>query len=206
MQLGVLASGRGSNLAAIIGSIKRGRISSKLAVVISNVADAGVLGIARRHDIPAVHLSPKEFDSSTLFDQALLDTLNSYEVDLILLAGYLKKISSFIIREYRDRIINIHPALLPAFGGKGMYGQKVHRAVLDYGCKVSGVTVHFVDESYDNGPPILQKCVRVEEGDTLESLAARVLEQEHTIFTEAVKLFEEKRVEVNGRKVIINDA
>lgn len=199
----MLASGRGSNLAALLSAIEKGELHASIVAVISNKAEAGVLDIARARGIPAIHLSNELLPSTEEFDQALLQTLKEHQVEIIALAGYLKKLSSGIIRAYKHRIVNIHPALLPAFGGKGMYGQKVHQAVLDYGCKVSGVTVHLVDEEYDTGPPILQRCVPVKEDDTVETLAARVLEQEHQIYAEALQLFAEERIEIQGRKVII---
>jgi phosphoribosylglycinamide formyltransferase-1 len=190
-------------LAALLSAIEKGELHASIVAVISNKAEAGVLDIARARGIPAIHLSNELLPSTEEFDQALLQTLKEHQVEIIALAGYLKKLSSGIIRAYKHRIVNIHPALLPAFGGKGMYGQKVHQAVLDYGCKVSGVTVHLVDEEYDTGPPILQRCVPVKEDDTVETLAARVLEQEHQIYAEALQLFAEERIEIQGRKVII---
>jgi len=201
----VLASGRGSNLAALLSAIEKGELHASIVAVISNKAEAGALDIARTHGIPAFHLSTDPLPSPEEFDQALLQTLQEHRVEVIALAGYLKKLSSNIIRAYKHRIVNIHPALLPAFGGKGMYGHKVHQAVLDYGCKVSGVTVHLVDEEYDTGPPILQRCVPVNEDDTAETLAARVLGQEHQIYAEALQLFAEERIEIQGRKVIIKN-
>ncbi len=199
----VLASGTGTNLASILTASQNGTLSATIALVISNKESAGALEIARKSGVPALHLSLEQFESQEDLDQAFLSAFKEYDIHLIALAGYLKKISLSIIREYRHRILNIHPALLPSFGGKGMYGIKVHEAVLDYGCKVSGVTVHLVDEEYDSGVPVLQRCVPVKEGDTPESLAARVLEQEHQIYVEALQLFAENKIEVEGGKVII---
>ena len=201
----MFASGRGSNLAALLSAIGKGELHATIVAVISNKAEAGALDIARTHGIPAIHLSSELFSSPDEFDQTLLQVLQEHRVEIIALAGYLKKLSSSIIRAYKHRVVNIHPALLPAFGGKGMYGHKVHQAVLDYGCKVSGVTVHLVDEEYDTGPPILQRCVPVNEDDTAETLAARVLGQEHQIYAEALQLFAEERIEIQGRKVIIKN-
>ncbi|MFQ5822450.1 MAG: phosphoribosylglycinamide formyltransferase [bacterium] len=206
LKVGVLASGRGSNLKALLKAIERGELFAEIVLVVSNKADAGVFTIASEYDIPTLHLSQEKFSSTEEFDRALLSALNQHQVEVIALAGYLKKISSTIIRAYKYRILNIHPALLPSFGGKGMYGIKVHQAVLDYGCKVSGVTVHLVDEEFDTGPPILQRCVPVNQDDTPESLAARVLEVEHKIYAEALQLFAERRIDVQGRKVFIKDA
>lgn len=203
LKIAVLASGRGSNLKALLNASDTGRLSAEIVLVGSNKADAGALEIARKRGIPTCHLSSQQFKSSEEMDQALLETLREHQAEVVALAGYLKKIGSAIIREYKNKILNIHPALLPAFGGKGMYGAKVHQAVLDYGCKVTGVTVHLVDEEYDSGPPILQRCVPVQQDDTVETLAARVLQQEHVIYAEALQLFAECRVEVHGRQVLI---
>lgn len=203
LKIAVLASGRGSNLEALIKAIEAGRLSAEIVFVGSNKSEAGALEIARKEGIPARHFPRDLYQSDEELDQALLETLQEHRAEMIALAGYLKKIGSVIIREYKNRILNIHPALLPAFGGKGMYGAKVHQAVLAYGCKVTGVTVHLVDEEYDTGPPILQRCVPVLQGDTVETLSARVLEQEHTIYAEALQLFAENRVEVHGRRVVI---
>jgi phosphoribosylglycinamide formyltransferase-1 len=205
LKVAVLASGRGSNLEALLKAISKGELSAEIVLVISNKAEAGALNVAREHGIPALYLNQDDFASADDFDQALLSALNKHKVEIIALAGYLKKISKRVIHAYKNRILNIHPALLPAFGGKGMYGSKVHQAVLDYGCKVSGVTVHLLDEEYDTGPPVLQRCVPVKHDDTLETLAARVLEVEHKIYAEALQLFAENRIEVRGRKVIIKD-
>lgn len=203
LKLAILASGRGSNFEAILSNIKQGKLKATIQVVISNKASAGALEIARRNQLPAIHLSSKDFPDQEQFDQRLLGILRQYDVNFMVLAGYLKMLSPFIVREFKHRILNIHPALLPSFGGKGMYGHHVHQAVLDYGCKVTGVTVHLVDEAYDTGPPVLQRCVPVEEDDTADSLAERVLKVEHQIYTEALQLFAEDRIEIEGRRVRI---
>ena len=204
LKVAVLASGRGSNLKAILDSIKRGELNCEIVLVISNKRDAGAFDIAKEYDIPRLQIALEQFESQEEFDIAFLTALKKYNTDFIVLAGYLKKVSSIVIREYKNKILNIHPALLPAFGGEGMYGLRVHQAVLDYGCKVSGVTVHLVDEEYDSGPPILQRCVPVLESDTAQSLAARVLVEEHRIYADALKLFAEGRVRIEGRKVIFD--
>jgi formyltetrahydrofolate-dependent phosphoribosylglycinamide formyltransferase len=203
LKLAVFASGRGSNFEAILKAIAAGRLDAEVCVLISNKSDAGALEIARRHGIPALHLSAKQFPSQEAFDAALLEVLARHEVNFIALAGYLKKLSPTIVQAYRNRILNIHPALLPAFGGQGMYGHHVHEAVLQYGCKVTGVTVHIVTEEYDAGPPVIQRCVPVLDDDTPESLAARVLEVEHQVYPEALQYFAEDRVRVEGRRVRI---
>lgn len=203
LKLGVLASGRGSNFEAILKNIKAGKLDATVRIVISNKSSAGVLEIARKNNIPAIRLSIKQFPDQQKFDAQLLKILSDHDVNFIALAGYLKMISPKVVRAYRNRILNIHPALLPSFGGKGYYGLRVHEAVLEYGCKVSGVTIHIVDEKYDAGPPVLQRCVQVLDDDTPESLAARVLKVEHQIYSEALQLFAENRVEVKGRRVVI---
>lgn len=206
LQLAILASGRGSNFEAILNNIKQGKLAASIQVVISNKSSAGALEIARQNGIPAVHISKSEFPEQEQFDIQLLSILNQYGANFIVLAGYLKMLSPFVVRKFKNRILNIHPALLPSFGGKGMYGIHVHEAVLEYGCKVSGVTVHLVDEAYDTGPPVLQRCVPVQDGDTPEILAARVLKVEHQIYTEALQLFVEDRIEIVGRQVKIKPA
>lgn len=203
LRIGVLASGRGSNFEAILNNIKKAKLKASIQVVISNKASAGALEIARSKGISAIHISSKQFPDQELFDQQLLSILDEYQVNFIILAGYLKMLSPTVVRRFKNRILNIHPALLPSFGGKGMYGIHVHQAVLDYGCKVSGVTVHLVDEEYDTGPPVLQRCVPVLDDDTPETLAERVLKVEHQIYTEALQLFAQDRVEINGRRVKI---
>jgi len=203
LKIAVFASGRGSNLAALMAAIETSQLHAQIVLVVSNKADAGALEIARSRGTPALHISSAMFPSSSEFDDALLAQLQRHQVEVIALSGYLKKISTAIVRAYKNRIVNIHPALLPAFGGKGMYGIKVHQAVLDYGCKVTGVTVHFVDDGYDSGAPILQRCVPVHHDDTPETLAARVLEMEHKTYAEALQLFAEERIELVGRTVRI---
>ena len=178
-------------------------MDASIRVVISNKASAGALEIARQNRIAAVHISKKQFPEQEQFDEQLLSILNEYQVNFIVLAGYLKMLSPFVVRKFKNRILNIHPALLPSFGGKRMYGIHVHESVLDYGCKVSGVTVHLVDEKYDTGSPVLQRCVPVQDDDTPETLAARVLKEEHQIYTEALQLFAQDRVEIEGRRIKI---
>jgi phosphoribosylglycinamide formyltransferase-1 len=206
LRLGMLASGRGSNFEAILNHIKQGKLNASIQVVISNKDSAGALEIARQNGIPAVHISKKEFPEQEQFDEQLLSILNNYQVNFIALAGYLKMLSPIVVQKFKNRMLNIHPALLPSFGGKGMYGIHVHEAVLEYGCKVTGVTVHLVDEAYDTGPPVLQRCVPVQDDDTPETLAARVLKVEHQIYAEALQLFAQDRIEIIGRRVKIKPA
>ncbi|CUU06268.1 phosphoribosylglycinamide formyltransferase-1 [Candidatus Kryptobacter tengchongensis] len=205
MNIAVFASGRGSNLMAIINAIKEGRLNAKVALVISNNSNAGALEIARANGIDALHISRRQFASDEEYIQKILHELKTRNIELIVLAGYMKKIPPEIVREYQNRILNIHPALLPAFGGPGMYGINVHKAVIDYGVKVTGVTVHIVDEEYDHGPIVMQRVVEVRDDDTPESLAERVLKVEHEIYPQAIELFVEGRVVISGRKVFIKD-
>lgn len=201
MNLCVLASGWGSNLSSIIHAGKAGKISSKIVLVISNNSTSNALNIAHENQIPAVHLSQKQFASEEEYENKFLDLLRLHKVDMIILAGYMKMIPLGIVKEYKNKILNIHPALIPSFCGKGLYGLKVHEAVLNYGAKVTGVTIHIVDEEYDTGPIVLQKTVPVKDDDTPETLQKRVLAVEHKIYPEAIKLFETKKFNITGRKV-----
>jgi len=204
MNIGVFASGRGSNFQAILSAIERGILPARVTVLLSNRSDAGAFEIANAYSIPTVHLSQKQFADEALYAAAMLQVLRSHNVELIALAGYLKKIPSIVVREFRRRILNIHPALLPAFGGQGMYGHYVHEAVLASGVKLSGATVHLVDEEYDRGPIVLQKTVAVDEHDTPETLAAKVLTVEHEIYPLALKAFAEDRATILERSVWIH--
>ncbi len=205
MNIAVFASGRGSNLMAILNAIKEGKLKAKISVVISNNSNAGALEIARANGIDALHISRKQFSTDEEYVQKILNELKSRNIELIVLAGYMKKIPNEIIKEYPNRILNIHPALLPSFGGKGMYGLNVHKAVIESGVKITGVTVHIVDEEYDHGPIVMQRAVEVKDDDTPETLAERVLKVEHEIYPQVIKLFVEGKVKVSGRKVIIQN-
>ena len=177
LRVGVLVSGGGTNLQAILDAIDAGSIrNAKVEVVISNNAGAFALERAKKHGIPAECLSPKDFASRNEFNEALVAKIDSYDLDLIVLAGYLVKIPEIMIEKYRNKIINIHPSLIPSFCGVGFYGLKVH-AALQRGVKITGATVHFVDEGMDSGPIILQKAVEVKKGDTPEILQHRVMEE-----------------------------
>jgi len=197
VKIAVLVSGRGSNLQAIIESIEKGYIrNAAIHVVISNKADAYALERARNQGISAVFLDPKNYDRAG-YDRAILNVLKQYDTDLLLLAGYFRLLGSEIIEAYRNRVLNIHPSLLPAF--KGLHAQK---QAFEYGVKVAGCTVHFVDEGLDSGPIIIQRCVPVLPEDTEETLTERILEQEHLIYPEAVRLFVEGKLKIEGRNVI----
>ena len=205
LKLAVLVSGGGTNLQAIIDAISAGKITNAcISVVISNNANAYALKRARAHGIEALCISPKDFESREAFNQAFLDKLNSYNVDLVVLAGFLVVLPEMMIKEYTNRIVNIHPSLIPSFCGKGFYGLKVHEGVLARGVKVTGATVHFVDEGTDTGPIILQKAVEVEQGDTPEVLQRRVMEQaEWVILPKAIDLIANGKVSVEDGHVII---
>jgi phosphoribosylglycinamide formyltransferase-1 len=207
LKIAVFASGRGSNFRAVLDAIEGGKIQNAgIVLVISNNQDAGALAIAREHGIPAVHISQKQFREEKAYHNAIVQLLHEHGVNFIMLAGYMKMLDPSIIQQYKNRIVNIHPALLPAFGGKGMYGHHVHEAVIASGVKTSGATVHIVDEEYDNGPIVLQKSVDVSGDDTAETLATKVLHIEHEIYPEAIRLFAEGRVKIDGRKVSIISA
>jgi len=203
LRLAVLASGGGTNLQAIIDACEGGEIDAQVVLVVSNNSDAGALQRARTHGIPDVHLSSRQFDSREEFDTRLLEILAEYKADLIILAGYMKLLSPAVVSAYRHRMLNIHPALLPSFGGQGMYGIRVHQAVIESGAKFSGVTVHVVDEQYDHGPIVAQRVVPVMDDDTPEILARRVLVQEHQIYKEVIQLFAEHRVRIHDRRTRI---
>ena len=205
LKLAVLVSGGGTNLQAIIDAISAGKITTAcISGVISNNANAYALERARAHGIEALCISPKDFESREAFNQAFLDKLNSYNVDLVVLAGFLVVLPEMMIKEYTNRIVNIHPSLIPSFCGKGFYGLKVHEGVLARGVKVTGATVHFVDEGTDTGPIILQKAVEVEQGDTPEVLQRRVMEQaEWVILPKAIDLIANGKVSVEDGHVII---
>lgn len=196
------SQGRGSNLMAIHAAIVAGRIPAEIVVVIGSRADAPAIVRAKDAGLLTKIVSPKDRTDAEYAD-VLLRVLRSVNADTIALAGYMRRMPSPVVAAFTHRIVNIHPSLLPAFGGHGMYGEKVHRAVIETGVKVSGCTVHFVDEEFDTGPIILQKVVAVEEDDTPHSLAARILPCEHVAFTEALALLAEERLEVIGRQVRI---
>lgn len=203
VKIGVLISGSGSNLQSLIDNIENGNIDGKITVVISNKKDAYGLERARQNNISAVYVRSKDYEDFDKFNSAIIEELKRHGVDLVVLAGYLKILSSGFIEEYRNRIINIHPSLIPSFCGKGYYGIKVHEEAVKYGVKLSGATVHFVDEGADTGPIIIQEAVEVDCGDTADSLQRKVLKIEHKILPQAVKYYCEGRIQIIGRKVQI---
>ncbi|NND71918.1 MAG: phosphoribosylglycinamide formyltransferase [Rhodothermales bacterium] len=202
LNVAVFASGGGSNFEALAVKFKDSP-SIGVSLCVSNRRTAGVLERAERLGIPALVISPSQFTSEKEYVDALLSSLDEHGINFIALAGYLKMIPSGLIDRYRNRITNIHPSLLPAFGGKGMYGRRVHAAVLDAGVQWTGATVHLVDEEYDTGPIVLQEPVPVGGADTPEKLAARVLKVEHRIYPMAIELLQSSDFEIKGRRVII---
>ena len=205
LKICVLVSGGGTNLQAIIDGIESDKIqNTEISLVISNNKKAYALERAANHKIPYACISPKEFDTRDNFNQRLLDKIDEYQVDLIVLAGFLVVMPESITQKYSNRIINVHPSLIPAFCGKGFYGLKVHESVIDRGVKVTGATVHFVDEGTDTGPIILQKAVDVLPEDTPESLQLRVMEEaEWIILPEAINLIASKKIAIIGGKTKI---
>lgn len=185
-RLGFLASHRGTNMQSIIDACRQGRLAATPAVVISNNGDSPALDRAENEGIPAYHISSRTFPDSDDRDRAIRDTLRRHHVDLVVLAGYMKRLGPATLEAFSGRIINIHPALLPKYGGKGMYGDRVHEAVLEAGDAETGVTVHLVEGDYDSGRILAQKKVPVKSGDTVASLAARVLRVEHETYVETI--------------------
>lgn len=205
LKIAVLVSGGGTNLQAILDSIDNGTITNaKVEVVISNNKNAYALERAREHGINAICISPKDYENREAFNEEFLEKLNSYKVDLVVLAGFLVVLPEKMIKEYHNRIINIHPSLIPSFCGTGFYGLRVHEGVLARGVKITGATCHFVDEGTDTGPIILQKAVEVKQGDTPEVLQHRVMEEaEWVIMPKAIDLIANGKVTVENGQVII---
>ncbi|MCD6416361.1 MAG: phosphoribosylglycinamide formyltransferase [Planctomycetes bacterium] len=201
VRLGVLISGGGRTLQNFLDLSEAGRLKAVVVKVVSSRTDAFGLERARRRGVPAVTVSPKDYKDTESFSEAITRQLQREGVELVAMAGFL---SLYRIPDvYLGRVLNIHPALLPAFGGAGCYGDRVHRAVLAAGCKVSGCTVHFADDEYDNGPIIVQRTVPVREDDDAHSLAARIFEEEKKAYPEAINLFAEGRLRIEGRRVRI---
>jgi len=200
LDIGVLASGSGTNLQAIIDAAESGRVHARVRCVISDVPGAQALERAKRHGICAEAVERKDFESKADFEERIVEMLIEHGVKLVCLAGYMRIVGRTVLQAFPDRIINIHPALLPSF--PGLEGQ---RQALDYGVKVAGCTVHFVDEKTDHGPIIRQAAVEVREDDTVETLKARILEQEHRIYPEAIELIAQGKLTLEGRRVRIAD-
>lgn len=196
--LGVLCSGRGTNLQSIMAAVKSGQIPAPVGVVLTDVPDAKALERAEKARIPNSCVNRKTYADKRAFEEALVEKLRAHGVTLVILAGFMRILSPYFVHAFPGRILNIHPSLLPSFGGA-----HAHRDVLAYGVKVSGCTIHFVDEGMDSGPIILQTAVPVLDGDDEDTLAARVLEQEHKLYPRAIELFLKGKLKIEGRKVRI---
>lgn len=205
IRIAVLVSGRGrgSNMQAIIDACRDGKINGDVVLVVGVRDEAPAMERARAAGVKTVTISPADCADPADYDAKLIRALDEHSIDLVCLAGYMRLLGPEIVKRYRNRILNVHPALIPSFAGKGMFGHHVHEAVVESGVKYTGVTVHLVDEHYDHGPIVLQAVVPVEEDDTPESLAAKVLPVEHETYTRAVALFAEGRIQVCGRRTRI---
>jgi phosphoribosylglycinamide formyltransferase 1 len=201
LKIGVLVSGSGSNLQAIIDAVLRKKIKAEIAIVISTKADAYALTRAGKYQIPTLYIDPKNYPDREAYTRTITDELKQRGVGLVCLAGFMSILTSYFIENFTLQAMNIHPALLPAFGGAGMYGRHVHEAVLKSGTKYSGCTVHFVDEGCDTGPIILQHVAPVKDDDTVETLANRILKIEHKLYPLAIKYFAEGKLQVSGKRV-----
>lgn len=200
VNIGVLVSGSGTNLQAIIEAIEAGKIKGKICIVISDNPDAYALKRANKHNIETQYINYKEFNDREEYDKIIVSALKERDCDLVVLAGYLKILTPYFINAYKNKIMNIHPALLPSFPGL-----HVQKKAIDHGVKVSGCTVHFVDEGLDSGPIIIQRAVEVKKDDTEETLTKRILKEEHQIYPRAIQLFAQERLTINGRRVIIKE-
>ena len=203
-KLAVFVSGRGSNLLSIASEISQGNLNAEIIAVVSNKSDCQAFEYAEKEGIQKFIVDSKSDYESSVDYPELISQLSKLKIDLIVLAGFLKKIPNELIKIYRNKIINIHPALLPSFGGKGMYGMNVHRAVFDSSAKVSGPTVHFVDEIYDNGKIIDQRAVDISGVKTAEEIAEKVLKLEHELLPSVIKLFIEKKIRITEKRIFID--
>lgn len=195
LKIGVLVSGRGTNLQSIIDSIESGGLKAEIRLVISDRKDAYALKRAEKHQIETLYINPGDYEKVEDFEDEMIKALKEKEVELVVMAGFMRILSPYFIKSFKNRIMNIHPSLLPSF--PGLHPQ---RQALEYGVKVSGCTVHFADEGMDTGPIIIQAAVPVLDDDSEESLSARILEKEHQIYPEAIKLFAENRIEIQGER------
>jgi phosphoribosylglycinamide formyltransferase-1 len=200
VNIGVLVSGSGSNFQSIIDQIENGNLDASIKVVISNNPNAYALERAKKHDIPAVVIDHNDFNDRNDFDQKMIDVLNTYSVELVIMAGFMRILTPLFIKAFPMRIMNIHPAILPSF--QGIHAQE---RAFEYGVKFSGCSVHFADEGVDTGPVIIQSVVPVYDDDTAEKLQQRILREEHRIFPQAIQLYAEGKLEVVGRKVRVKD-
>jgi phosphoribosylglycinamide formyltransferase 1 len=200
LKLGILASGRGSNLQSIIDNIRSDKLEAEIRIIISDHNNSGALIRAKKYNIDGFFINPDHYKTKQEFEEAMINQLKKYDVELVIMAGFMRILSPYFLRYYPERVMNIHPSLLPAFPGLN-----AQRQALEYGVKISGCTVHFVDEGMDTGPVIIQAAVPVKEDDTKETLSKRILEQEHIIYPEAIRLFARNRLEIRpGRVKIIN--
>jgi phosphoribosylglycinamide formyltransferase 1 len=202
-RIAVFASGAGSNFKNILEKTSDGFIPAKIKLLVTDNHKAGAIEIARNNDIPVIVFSTEEYSDREVLHSEMQEELKKNFISHIVLAGYLKLISAEIVKNFSNKILNIHPALLPSFGGKGMYGKHVHQAVFEHGVKVSGATVHLVNEIYDAGPIVIQKAVSIDGLTSTDEIAKNVLKVEHEIYPIAVKLLVEMRLKVNGRRVEI---
>lgn len=201
--IGVLVSGHsgGTNFQAIVDAIGRDELHAQIALLVSTNEEHGAVERARKAGIKTFILPPKDVESQEAWDHQVADALYEEGVSLVCSAGYLRYITHVLLEAFPRRIMNVHPALLPSFGGQGMFGMRVHRAVLEHGCKVSGCTVHFVDERYDSGPIIAQACVPVQDDDTPETLMKRVQMQEHRLYPQCIEWVVQDHLRIEGRRV-----
>ena len=202
-RVGVLVSGhsRGTNFQAILDAVRHGNLHAQVALLVATNAEHGAVEKARAAGVKTLVLPPENEPNAEAWDHRIADALYKEGVSVLALAGYLRLVSHVLLEAFPNRILNVHPALLPSFGGKGMFGMRVHQAVLEYGCKVSGCTVHLVNERYDTGPIIAQACVPVEENDTPETLSKRVQLQEHRLFSRCLEMVIQDQIRVEGRRV-----
>ncbi|HEY3295889.1 MAG TPA: phosphoribosylglycinamide formyltransferase [bacterium] len=203
LRLAFFVSGNGTLFESIAARCRSGELNAEPALLISSSAKAPALERARWLDVPTAVMRRADFSSDEAFSDAMLAALSEHHVNFVCLAGYLKLVPAAVVAAFRHRMLNIHPALLPAFGGQGMYGHRVHEAVIEYGARISGATVHMVDDQYDHGPIVLQRAVFVRPDDTADTLAERVHEIEHDLYVEAVRLFADNRIEMKERHIRI---
>ncbi len=204
MRLALFASGSGTNAGAVLDAIERKQLPAEAALLITDRPNVGALDRAHARGVPTAVIAPADFPDDAGFAHALQDALVRHEVDTVALAGYLRRIPAAVVWGFQNRILNVHPSLLPAFGGAGMYGRRVHEAVIAYGSRITGATVHFVDAGLDTGPVILQEAVEVRPDDTPETLAAAVLAVEHDLLPRALRLLAAGRIHVEDRRVTID--
>jgi phosphoribosylglycinamide formyltransferase-1 len=202
-KFGVLVSGqsRGTNFQALLDAVEKGDLHAKAALLVATNELHGAVARARDANVKTLVLPPDSCASTEEWEHRVSDSLYQAGVSVVVLAGYMRRISHVLLEAFPGRIMNVHPALLPAFGGQGMYGMRVHRAVLEHGCKVSGCTVHLVDEHYDMGPIVAQACVPVEDDDTPETLGARVQAQEHRLYPQCLEALMHEKIKIEGRRV-----